>query len=148
MMENIKSQMRVSDVLKDNNIFFFPSDLSKEQLFEKMIGSLELPDAPLALKAILDRELWGSTVIAPGLALPHARIPGITRIQAAMGICPRGKNPQIFLLFIGPVNNPQEHLAFLGSVSSLFQTKGFLDSLIQLKNPASVLAKIRTYEKD
>jgi PTS system nitrogen regulatory IIA component len=142
-MNNIKNKsLRISDFLKDKNILFFPADLPKQQLFERLIGSLKVLDAGLALKAILDRELWGSTTIAPGLALPHARIPGIARIVAAMGICPS----QIFLLFIGPVNNVQEHLAFLASVSSLFQTRGFLEMMVQLKTSESVLAKIRQLE--
>jgi len=140
---NRSKPLRVSDFLKEKNILFFPADLPKPQLFETLIGTLKVPDPALALKAIVDRELWGSTTIAPGLALPHARIPGIKRIVAAMGICPS----QIFLLFLGPPHNTQEHLAFLASVSSLFQTKGFLDMLVQLKTPESALAQIRNLEK-
>jgi PTS system nitrogen regulatory IIA component len=147
MMDNIKSRiLRISDFLKDENVIFFPAGLSKQQIFEKLIATLKLPDAGLALKAILDRELWGSTVIAPGLALPHARIPGITRIAAALGIGSKEKSPQIVLLFLGPLNNPQEHLAFLASVSALFQTTGFLDTLAQLTTPEAVLTKIRDLE--
>jgi PTS system nitrogen regulatory IIA component len=142
-MDNIKKKyVRISDYLKGNNILFFPADFPKEKIFEQLIGTLEVPDAGLALKAILDREQWGSTVIAPGLALPHARIPGIARIVAALGICPS----QIFLLFLGSPHNMQEHLAFLAGVSSLFQTKGFLDQIVSLKTSESVLARIRRLE--
>jgi hypothetical protein len=40
----------------------------------------------------------------------------------------------------------QAHLAFLAGVSSLFQTKGFLDTIVKLKTPESVLTKIRNLE--
>jgi PTS system nitrogen regulatory IIA component len=142
-MDNIKgATLKISDFLNSRNILFFPADLLKQQLFERLIGTLKVPDAALALKAILDREQWGSTMIAPGLALPHARIPGLERIVAAMGICP----DKIFLLFLGPTGNAQEHLTFLSSVSSLFQTKGFLGEMISLKTPDSVLARLRQLE--
>jgi len=62
--------LRVSDLLTEGHIVFFPAGAPKPQVFEKLIETLKLPDPPLALKAILDRELWGSTLIAPGLALP------------------------------------------------------------------------------
>src|ERR1700687_2523617 len=127
-MDDTKSKaLRVSDFLKARNILFFPADAPKPLLFEQLIGTLELPDAKFALEAVLDRELWGSTTVAPGLALPHARIPGITHVSAALGICP--STPQIFLLFFGPADNVQEHLAFLASVSSLYQTQDFLDTI-------------------
>src|SRR3979411_2311208 len=82
--------IRVSDFLSENNVLFFPAGPSKQQVFGSLIGSLDLPDPTVALKAILSREEAGSTGIAPGLALPHARIQGISRIAAALGICPTG----------------------------------------------------------
>jgi nitrogen PTS system EIIA component len=136
---------RVSDSLTEKNICFFAAGTPKPQIFEKLINTLKLPNPGLALQAILDREQWGSTTIAPGLALPHARITGLEHLVAAMGICVEA--PQIYLLFLGPADNMQEHLAFLACVSSLFQTKGFLDTIVQLKTPKLVLDKIREMEK-
>src|SRR5205085_2664474 len=108
----------------------FPAGPSKRQVFGSLIGSLDLPDPGAALKAITAREEAGSTVIAPGLALPHARITGIHTIKAAMGICPTGIQyshaatapVRLLMLFLGPAENMREHLAFLASVSALFQT--------------------------
>jgi mannitol/fructose-specific phosphotransferase system IIA component (Ntr-type) len=145
----------VSDFLTEKNILFFPSPHTKPYLFEALIGSMKLDDPALALKEVLYRELWGRTVLAPGLALPHARIAGMTRITAALGICPTGvadasaadKNKsQIILLFLGPTSDVQKHLAFLAAVSSLFQTNGLAERLVQLATPASVFAQIRAAE--
>src|SRR2546423_994204 len=84
------SLIKVSDFLTEKSIAFFPAGPSKRQIFGSLIGSLDLPDRGEALKAILAREEAGSTVIAPGIALPHARITGITKIEAALGLCPDG----------------------------------------------------------
>ena len=116
---------------------------------------MDLDDPALALKEVLYRELWGRTMIAPGLALPHARIPGMKRIAAALAICPKGiaeasaadnNRPYLFLLFVGPTNDVQQHLAFLAAVSSLFQTEGLAERLMQMARPASVLAQLRAAE--
>jgi len=147
--------LKVSDFLTVKNIAFFHAGPSKQQVLGNLIGSLDLPDPSAALKAILSREEAGSTVIAPGLALPHARIPGIPRITAAIGICPSGVvDPRaegghiyVFVLFLGPAENMKEHLAFLASVSALFQSEGLIDSLVQLSTPEAVLERIRQAEK-
>jgi len=148
--------LKVSDYLTPKTIAFFPAGPSKQQVLGNLIGSLDLPDPTAALKSILAREEAGSTVIAPGLALPHARISGISRIQAAIGLCPTGvvdhkasgEPIHLFVLFLGPAENMKEHLAFLASVSALFQTEGLQDSLLKLTSPEAVLDAIRSAEKN
>jgi mannitol/fructose-specific phosphotransferase system IIA component (Ntr-type) len=145
----------VSDFLTEKSIVFFPAAQTKQAIFETLIGSMNLADPALALKEVLYRELWGRTVIAPGFALPHARIAGMKRIVAALGICPKGfadssvtdkDKPYIFLLFLGPTNDVQQHLAFLASVSTLFQTKNLTERLLQMTTPASVFNQLRAAE--
>jgi PTS system nitrogen regulatory IIA component len=144
----------VSDFLTEKNILFFPARLDKSNIFKDLIGSMGLGNPDMVLKEVLYRELWGRTVIAPGLAIPHARISGVARIVAAMGICQKGiadpkttsQQPSLYLLFIGPINDVQQHLAFLAAASSLFQTKGLAERLLQSATPASVFAQLRSAE--
>ena len=148
--------VRVSDYLSEKHIIFFSAGPSKQQVLGSLIGALDLPDPTAALKAIMTREEAGSTVIAPGLALPHARLSGLGGIKAALGLCPAGvvdatsKEPapiKIFMLFLGPSEDMRTHLAFLASVSSLFQVESLADALLQLTSPDAVLQKIREAEK-
>jgi nitrogen PTS system EIIA component len=146
--------LRVSDFLTPKTIHFFHSGPSKQQVLGTLISSLQLPDPNVALKAILAREEVGSTIIASGLALPHARIPGITRIQAALGLsatgvlAPRASEPiKAFVLFLGPADNMREHLAFLATLSALFQKEGLIQSLVRLHSADEVLSKIRKAEE-
>jgi PTS system nitrogen regulatory IIA component len=146
--------LKVSDFLSEKNISFFPAGPSKQQVFGQLISLLNLPDPSSVMQAIMAREEAGTTVIAPGIALPHARIPGITKIRAAIGLCPSGvEDPsspsgpvRIFILFLGPSENMREHLAFLAGVSSLFQIEGLIDSLFLLATPSDVLKKIKDVE--
>lgn len=146
--------MKVTDFLSEKTVVFFPTGPSKRQLFGSLIGLLNLPDPGEAMKSVLAREEAGSTVIAPGIALPHARIPGISGIKAALGLCPDGYESrtdgtriQIILLFLGPAESMREHLAFLASVSALFQVDGLPEALLQQTTPKAVLQKIREAEK-
>jgi PTS system nitrogen regulatory IIA component len=145
----------VSSYLSEQRILFFPAGPSKRQVIGSLIAALDLKDPTMAIKAILAREEQGSTIIAPGLALPHARIEGITHIEAAIGICPSGVHDlhaggvpiRVYVLFLGPLESMKEHLAFLANVSALFQKKGFIDKLCKLASPQGILLAIRQAEK-
>jgi PTS system nitrogen regulatory IIA component len=145
----------VSSHLNEKRIVFYPSSPSKRQVIGNLIGTLDLKDPSAAIRAILVREEMGSTIIAPGLALPHARLDGLTKIEAAIGICPSGVTDphdggdpiRVFVLFLGPADNMKEHLSFLSNVSSLFQTEGILDTLAKLATPQGVLHAIQEAEK-
>jgi PTS system nitrogen regulatory IIA component len=145
----------VSSYLSEQRIVFFTSGPSKQQVLGSLIGTLDLPDPSAAMKAILAREEIGSTIISPGLALPHARLEGVTNIEAAVGVCPAGVNDahdggtpiRVFVLFLGPAANMKEHLTFLSSVAALFQKEGFIDELTRLATPKGVLHAITQAEK-
>lgn len=146
---------KTSEYLNEKQITFFTAGPSKRQVLGGLIALLDLPDPSAALKVIVAREEMGSTIVAPGLALPHARIEGITSLQAAIAICPSGvSDPEdgghptrIYVLFLGPTDNMKEHLQFLASVSSLFQKKGFIEKLCKLASPQGVLHAIHQSEK-
>ena len=145
----------VSSYLAENRIVFFTSSPSKRQVLGNLIGTLGLKDPSAAIKLILSREEMGSTIIASGLALPHARMEGISKIEAAIGICPAGVTDphgggipiKVYVLFLGPADNMKEHLSFLSSVSALFQRAGFIDKLTKLATPKGALHAIRQAEK-
>ena len=145
----------VSSYLSEKRIVFYPAGPSKRQVVGNLIGTLDLSDPSAAIRAILIREEMGSTIIAPGLALPHARLDGLIKIEAAVGICPSGVHDphdggtpiNVFVLFLGPADNMKEHLSFLSSVSALFQKEGFLEKLTKLASPQGVLHAIGQAEK-
>ena len=143
----------VSNRISEKAVHFFPAGTSLQQVFKSLISSLDLPDPEAVLKAVQAREETGATVIAPGLAIPHARMAGLPSIVAAVGICPSGvahpsEEPlRLFVLFLSPQEKMHDHLAFLAALSSLLQVDGLIESLGQLSSAADVLEKIRQAEK-
>lgn len=147
--------LKVSDYLTKKQVLFFHAGPSKQQILGSLIAALDLSEPNAALKAILAREEVGSTVVSPGLALPHARIAGIRRLRAAVGICPPGildaksaaEPIRVFVLFLGPADNMKEHLGFLAAVSALFQRPGFMSELQTQTTPQGAMDVIAQYEK-
>lgn len=138
----------------ENHILFFHAGPSKQQVIGSLIAALELPDPSAALKAIMAREEAGSTILDPGLALPHARLDGLSKIHASIGICPtgvmdpHGGSPiKVFVLFLSPSDNMREHLAFLAALAALFQKKGLIDKLTKLASPQGVLHALKQAER-
>jgi mannitol/fructose-specific phosphotransferase system IIA component (Ntr-type) len=85
------------------------------------------------------------------LALPHARVSGLSKLQAAIGICPDGVldskadyGPvRVYVLFVGNADNMTQHLGFLARVSGLFQQDGFLEHLVRSGSPARAMDVLR-----
>lgn len=145
--------MRLSDYLTDRAIRCLPVETSWPAAIRELLGVLAAPDPAAAEAAIAQRESAGSTLIAPGLAIPHARLAGLPRVTAALGLCPSGlAHPsgapvRVCLLFLSPKAQTREHLAFLAGVSALFQTDGLVEALAQSPTPADVLARLRDAER-
>jgi PTS system nitrogen regulatory IIA component len=74
----------------------------------------------------------GSTGIGGGLAVPHARFTGLTRLIGAIADFPAGvdfnsldgKPVHVVCLFVSPADQPSEHLRVLEAISQHLRTRG------------------------
>ena len=144
----------VSNHLDVNRIAFYSKPITKLFIFSDLIGRFHYHKPEAALQAILEREKAGSTVIAPAVSVPHARLIDLPEVTASLGICLEGvedpKGSEIvraFLLFIGPAHNMKKNLDFLAGVSFLFSSEGFMDALLGAATSAQVMAVIRKAEQ-
>jgi mannitol/fructose-specific phosphotransferase system IIA component (Ntr-type) len=148
-------RLLVSDFLAQDRIVVFPEPTAKEEVFRQLLARMSLPNPGQAMQALLDRERTGSTRLKEGLTIPHARLPGLGRLVAALGVLPAGLSdetqPQeptrLCLLFFGPAEDAKEHLAFLAGVSRLFQSQGLADALVRSPAAEQVLAQLRAAEQ-
>jgi PTS system nitrogen regulatory IIA component len=100
-------------------------------------------------RALQRREQAASTGMGNGLAIPHARIPGIeqpltlfvrTRAPIRFG-APDGKPVAEFLVILVPAEGPPEtHLQLLRGVAELFSQPVFRAALAAAANAAAVSA--------
>ncbi|MCW5756281.1 MAG: PTS sugar transporter subunit IIA [Phycisphaeraceae bacterium] len=87
-----------------------------DALVEAGAANAEHRDALVA--AVLERERKGSTGFGRGVAVPHVKHPGVTKMTAAIGRSPHGidfsaldRQPVYsIVLLLSPDNNPEDHL--------------------------------------
>jgi PTS system nitrogen regulatory IIA component len=105
-------------------------------------------DAPVVLDALSEREQAGSTGVGYGVAVPHARLDGLTRMR---GVFVRLDQPVDFgsvddqpvdLLFalFAPPNASTEHLRALARVSRLLRQGDLREQLRQARTADAIHA--------
>lgn len=105
-------------------------------------------DAEQVLDALLEREAAGSTGVGHGVAIPHARLPGLERTR---GMFVRLEQPTPFesvddqpvdLLFalFAPAESRTEHLQALARVSRLLRQGDLRQQLRQARTVESIHA--------
>lgn len=105
-----------------------------------------------ALDAVLNRERGGPTT-AGSVALPHARLAGLSRIIGALALNPDGvysHSPcatKVLLVFASPAQATVEHLKFLGGVAQIFRSDEAMEKLLAAEDGDTALSVIRSRER-
>ncbi len=120
--------MILSDLLAPEAIRVLPSISSKKRLFNTLSDVASQAYGLVqdrACEALLEREGLGPTAVGHGVALPHARMPGLDRVRGVFlrlerpldfGAADRQPVDLIFALF-APDDAGVDHLKALASVS-------------------------------
>ncbi|MEE2526972.1 PTS sugar transporter subunit IIA [Hyphobacterium sp. HN65] len=124
--------MALSDLLSADAVLGTISATNRKQalqiLCEAAASRLEL-DSREILDAVMDRERLGSTGVGDGVAIPHARLDGISGV---FGLFARLKTPidfdaidgrpvDLVFLLLAPEAASTEHLKALARVSRVFR---------------------------
>lgn len=137
--------MRMSDFVVREAIVADLKATTKEGVIREMVESLrnagyfrggELEDV---VKAILKRELLGSTGIGRSVAIPHSKHSTVERLVGTVGVSRSGvafdsldgEPVHVFVLLISPQDRPGDHLRALENVSRSLRDDGFVRSLRQ-----------------
>jgi PTS system nitrogen regulatory IIA component len=137
--------LRISEFLHEEMILPELQATDKEGVLREMAHHLcavtpGLDDAEeRVVRALLDRERLGSTGVGEGVAIPHAKVPGIGKLVAVFGRSPRGvafdaidQQPvTLVVLLLVPENSAGLHLKALARVSRLLKNASFRESLIK-----------------
>jgi PTS system nitrogen regulatory IIA component len=120
---------------------------SKTRLFEEvgqlLAGNLEL-DAKCIVESLSKREMLGSTGLGQGMALPHARIKGLTQpvavfVRLSPPIpfdAPDGKPVSDSLVLLVPEQATEVHLQLVAEAAQMFADRRFRERLRKQKEVA------------
>lgn len=137
--------MRMSDFVVRDAIVADLKAGTKEEVIREMVASLraagyfkdgELEDV---VKAVLKRELLGSTGIGRSVAIPHAKHTTLERIIGTVAVSSGGvafdsldgEPVHIVVLLISPPDRPGDHLRALENVSRSLRDDSFVRALRQ-----------------
>jgi mannitol/fructose-specific phosphotransferase system IIA component (Ntr-type) len=137
--------MRMTDFVAREAIIPELKATSKEAVVREMVDGLsagsyvKAGEADDIVKAVLKRELLGSTGIGRGVAIPHTKHPSVDRLIGTVAISRSGVSfdsldgepVHVFVLLISPQDRPGDHLRALENVSRSLRDDGFVRSLRQ-----------------
>lgn len=143
--------MELSNILTPGAVRIIGQVSSKKRLFQKLgeiIGSNYDLDAAAAVEALQNRESLGPTGVGHGVALPHARIAGLTgvvgaflRVEKPLDFDAVDRQPVdlVFTLF-APLDSGVEHLKALALVSRTMRDSTVCTKLRANSDPATLHA--------
>jgi PTS system fructose-specific IIA component/PTS system nitrogen regulatory IIA component len=137
--------MRMSDFVVKEAICPDLTATTKEGVIREMVENLRAAgyfkgsEPEDILKAILKRELLGSTGIGRGVAIPHTKHNSVDRLIGTVAVSHSGVSFEsldgepvhVFVLLISPQDRPGDHLRALENVSRSLRDDGFVRSLKQ-----------------
>jgi mannitol/fructose-specific phosphotransferase system IIA component (Ntr-type) len=137
--------MRMSDFVVREAIVPDLTAATKEAVIREMVESLRAAgyfkggESEDLVKAVLKRELLGSTGIGRGVAIPHTKHASVERLIGTVAVSRAGvafdsldgEPVHVFVLLISPQDRPGDHLRALENVSRSLRDDGFVRSLRQ-----------------
>jgi len=109
-------------------------------------GVIKAAQVDEMVKAIIKREKKGSTGFGHGVAAPHAKIPEVGRVFAAVGISHAGldfsaldRHPvHVVFLLLSPEDKPEEHIDAMECIFGVLTQDKFRRFLRQAKNAQEI----------
>ena len=126
------------------------AELGKDNIIKELLAALDktgaVPDFDAAFSALLAREKTLTTGIGDGIALPHAKIPGITDIVAALGVKKEGldfdsmdgKPVNIVVLILSPESKPRPHIQFMATISRFLNNPETRKKILDAETAADI----------
>ena len=141
--------MDISSILKPEAVRVIGETSSKKRLFQRLgetAQSIYGLDGAATVDALLERESLGPTGVGKGIALPHARLPGLSsvvglffRLERPLDFDSVDRQPVdlVFALF-APEESGVDHLKALALVSRTMRDSGTCAKLRANDDPSTL----------
>ena len=143
-----KQQNVFCKFLQKNNILCGIKEPDGKIVLRKLISTLQQHSPGLDIdkvrQEVESREALFPTMIAPGFALPHARIQGLSEPLTAIGCIPDGcdfngkTKAKVMVLLLSPVDNPNLHVQLLSGLAVEFADPETTDRIAAMSSPEKV----------
>jgi PTS system nitrogen regulatory IIA component len=146
--------MKIMDILVKGAVVLDLAAGTKHAVLEEMSRALAAAepgvDAGRLLEVLLEREGLQSTGIGEGVAIPHGKLPGLSRLVASFARNRSGiefdsidqQPTQLLFLLVVPEHSGGQHLKALARISRFFRDAAFRKQLMEAETLADVLRAI------
>ncbi|MEW6113467.1 MAG: PTS sugar transporter subunit IIA [Thermodesulfobacteriota bacterium] len=145
---------RLGDLLSPDRVLIWQEPLSKEQALRELTsvaaGHNRLLVSHTLYERVLKRENEVSTFLGDGMALPHARIEGLTIPVLALGVARQGvegvqssHTAHLILLILSPADNPNVQVELLAQASQIARNHPLMRTIFAARDADDVLEAIR-----
>lgn len=142
-MNQFANILSVENILLDINV------TSKKRAFEQaalLFENNQGVSRSTVFDSLFSRERLGSTALGHGVAVPHGRIPNLTKPTAAfMRLsnaipfdAPDNQNVNILVILLVPENATQEHLEILASLAKILSNSETREQLQALNDAEAI----------
>jgi len=137
---NIACGVTESDGAKVTNLLL--------DLLKRHFPQLDMEEARAEIEK---REKVFPCIVAPGLAVPHARLPKLEKPMIAIACSPHGiayggpgSTVNVIVIILSPLEDPNLHLQVMSMLAKSFRNPGTIHRVAELKTPADVMAFFAT----
>ncbi len=140
----------LADFLNEQNIICNLEAQTRDEALTELLDRLHRNEGGLdrdrSMAEILIRENAGSTIIQPGVAIPHARMNNLNKLKLAIGLSVKGVDfhasgngiVHIIFLILTPLAEPGAYLQFLAGLSRTLAAIKDIRLLVGCSTPAEL----------
>lgn len=146
--------MKIMDILVKDAVILDIESQEKDavllELARRLAAAEPLLDEERLHKVLVEREALQSTGIGDGVAIPHGKLPGLSRLVASFARSKTGvdfesidgQKTHLFFLLVVPEHSGGQHLKALARISRFFRDASFRKALEEASTTEDVLAAI------
>lgn len=146
--------MKIMEILVKEAVILDLESKEKPAVLEQLAGALAGAEpgieAGRLLEVLIDRESLQSTGIGDGVAIPHGKVPGLSRLLASFARSRDGldfdsidgEKTHLFFLLVVPEHSGGLHLKALARISRFFRDAAFRKALMEAETQEDVIRAI------
>jgi PTS system nitrogen regulatory IIA component len=147
--------MKITDILSPELVIADLKGATKPDVLSELARALAAKYQEIKLAdltgVLAERERLGSTAIGDGIAIPHGKLRGVTKIIGAFGRHVAGVDfdsldggpSQLFFVLVAPEDSASLHLKALARVSRLLKEGAFRSRLLAAADSGEIYSLIK-----
>jgi PTS system nitrogen regulatory IIA component len=152
--------MKIIELLSPSHILPDLQATNKKGVLEELASPLASGSDGLNLTAVvevlMERERLGSTGIGDNIAIPHGKLPQLSRLRLTFGRSLKGvdfdsmdgKPSHLFFMLLAPVNSAGLHLKALAKISRMLMSQTFRDNLMKAVGAGEIYRLIQERDRE